>query len=44
VLTGKPVDPQRDKTRVFGMGVRQVLTKPISVEMLVGEIRKQLPP
>jgi len=42
VLTGKPVDPQRDKTRVFGMGVRQVLTKPISVEMLVGEIRKQL--
>jgi len=44
VLTGKPVDPERDKTRVFGMGVRQVLTKPISVEMLVGEIRKQLPP
>ncbi len=43
VLTGKPVDPQRDKTRIFGMGVRQVLTKPISVEMLVGEIRKQLP-
>ena len=43
VLTGKPVDPQRDKMRIFGMGVRQVLTKPISVEMLVGEIRRQLP-
>jgi CheY-like chemotaxis protein len=42
VLTGDPVDPQRDKMRVFGMGVRQFLTKPVSVDMLIGEIRRQL--
>lgn len=42
VLTASPVDLQRERVCVLGLGVQQFLTKPVSVEMLVEEIKKQL--
>jgi len=42
VLTASPTDLQREKARVLGMGVGQFLTKPLSVEVLVAEIKRQL--
>ncbi len=42
VLTASAVDPEREKVQMLGMGVKQFLTKPVSVEMLTGEVRRQL--
>jgi CheY-like chemotaxis protein/two-component sensor histidine kinase len=42
VLTANAVDPEREKVQMLGMGVKQFLTKPVSAEMLTGEVRRQL--
>jgi len=42
VLTASALDPQHAKVQVLGMGAQQLLTKPVSLETLVGEIKKQL--
>ena len=42
VLTASPTDLQREKARMLGMGAEQFLTKPLSVEVLIAEIKKQL--
>jgi DNA-binding response OmpR family regulator len=39
VITASPVDKERDKVRVLGMGATQYITKPLSIEALVREIR-----
>jgi DNA-binding response OmpR family regulator len=38
VITASPVDKERDKVRVLGMGATQYITKPLSIEALVNEI------
>ena len=40
VITASPVDKERDKVQVLGMGVSQYMTKPLSVETIVAEIKK----
>jgi len=40
VMTASPVDKERDKVRVLGMGVAQYMTKPLSVETIVAEIKR----
>ncbi len=40
VITASPVDKERDKVRVLGMGVAQYMPKPLSVETIVAEIKK----
>jgi CheY-like chemotaxis protein len=42
VLTASSMDPEREKVQMLGMGVKQFLTKPVSVEMLTGEVQRQL--
>ena len=42
VLTASSVDSEREKVQMLGMGVKQFLTKPVSVEMLTGEVQRQL--
>ena len=42
VLTGTPIDSMHDKVRMMGMGVQQFLTKPVSIELLVREIRRHM--
>ncbi len=42
VLTASGVDSEREKVQMLGMGVKQFLTKPVSAEMLIGEVRRQL--
>ena len=42
VLTGSPLESMRDKARMMGMGVQQFLTKPVSIELLVREIRRHM--
>jgi len=39
VITASPVDKERDKVRVLGMGANQYLTKPLSVQALINEIK-----
>ncbi len=39
VITASPVDKERDRVRVLGMGAAQYVTKPLSVDMLVREIK-----
>lgn len=39
VATASPVDKEVDKVRVLGMGAAQYMTKPLSIETLVQEIR-----
>jgi DNA-binding response OmpR family regulator len=39
VITASPVDKERDRVQVLGMGVSQYITKPLSIETLVSEIR-----
>jgi two-component system phosphate regulon response regulator PhoB len=39
VITASPVDKERDKVRVLGMGAAQYITKPLSIEALVQEIK-----
>ncbi len=40
VITASPVDKERDKVRVLGMGVSRYMSKPLSVETIVAEIKK----
>ncbi len=42
VITASPVDKERDKVRVLGMGASQYLVKPLSVQELVAEIKKAI--
>jgi PAS domain S-box-containing protein len=42
VITASPVDKERDKVRVLGMGATQYITKPLSIETLVWEIRSAI--
>jgi signal transduction histidine kinase/CheY-like chemotaxis protein len=42
VLTASSADPEREKVQMLGMGVKQFLTKPVSIEMLTGEVQRQL--
>ncbi len=39
VITASPVDKERDRVRVLGMGAAQYVTKPLSIELLVREIK-----
>lgn len=39
VITASPVDKERDRVRVLGMGAAQYVTKPLSIESLVREIK-----
>jgi CheY-like chemotaxis protein len=39
-ITASPVDKERDRVRVLGMEVDQYVTKPLSIEMLIQEIKK----
>jgi CheY-like chemotaxis protein len=42
VLTAAPLDAQRDRIQVLGAGVQQFFTRPMPVETMIEEIRKQL--
>lgn len=42
VITASPVDKERDKIQVLGMGADQYLTKPLSIENLIHEIKKAI--
>ena len=42
VVTASPVDKEKDRVKMLGMGAKQFLTKPFSAEALVAEIRKAL--
>ncbi len=42
VLTGSPIESMHDKAHMMGMGVQQFLTKPVSIELLVREIRRHI--
>jgi CheY-like chemotaxis protein len=42
VITASPVDKDRDRVRVLGMGATQYITKPLSIESLVREIKKAI--
>jgi CheY-like chemotaxis protein len=42
VITASPVDKDRDRIRVLGMGATQYITKPLSIESLVREIKKAI--
>lgn len=40
VITGSAVDKDNGKIRMLGLGARQILAKPISIETLVAEIKR----
>jgi PAS domain S-box-containing protein len=42
VTTASPLDKERDKIRVLGMGATQYITKPLSLNSLIGEIKKAI--
>ena len=42
VITASPIDKDWDKVQVLGMGASQYLTKPLSIQALVGEIKKAM--
>jgi PAS domain S-box-containing protein len=42
VITASPVDQERDKVRVLGMGADGYLAKPLSIENLIQEIKKAI--
>ena len=42
VLTASQLDRQSERARILGMGVSELLRKPVSMEQLISEIRKQL--
>jgi DNA-binding response OmpR family regulator len=42
VLTSKPLGSTQDETRLMGMGIQQIMTKPVQVETLVREVRRYL--
>jgi DNA-binding response OmpR family regulator len=39
VITASPVDQERDRVRVLGMGATQYMTKPLSVDALIREVK-----
>jgi DNA-binding response OmpR family regulator len=40
VATDSPTDREREKVRVVGMDIAEYLTKPLSIEVLIREIKK----
>jgi PAS domain S-box-containing protein len=42
VITASPIDKDRDKVRVLSMGAEHYVTKPLSIQALVGEIKKAI--
>ncbi|MEJ2207734.1 MAG: response regulator, partial [Anaerolineae bacterium] len=42
VITASPVDKERDRVRVLGMGASQYVTKPLSIENLIDEIKRAM--
>ncbi len=42
VITASPVDKERDKVRVLGMGAAQYITKPLSIDSLIREIKSAI--
>lgn len=42
VMTASPVDKDRDKVRVLGLGATQYMTKPLAIESLVAEINRAM--
>ena len=42
VTTASPLDKERDKIRVLGMGATQYITKPLSLHSLIDEIKKAI--
>jgi DNA-binding response OmpR family regulator len=42
VTTASPLDKERDKIRVLGMGATQYITKPLSLNSLISEIKKAI--
>jgi DNA-binding response OmpR family regulator len=42
VITASPVDKERDRVRILGTGSSQYITKPLSIETLVKEIRASI--
>jgi PAS domain S-box-containing protein len=42
VITASPIDKERDKVQVLSMGADHYVTKPLSVQALVSEIRKAI--
>jgi CheY-like chemotaxis protein len=42
VITASTVQKERDKVQVLGMGAAQYLTKPLSIEALIREIKKAI--
>ena len=42
VITASPVDKQRDRVRVMGMGATEYVTKPLSIEFLIDEIKQAM--
>ena len=42
VITASPVDKERDRVRILGTGSSQYITKPLSIETLVHEIRTSI--
>jgi DNA-binding response OmpR family regulator len=41
-MTDNTADAEQNKKRLMGMGAQQFLIKPIAVETLVREVRRQL--
>jgi PAS domain S-box-containing protein len=39
VITASPVDQERDKVQVLGMGATHYMTKPLSIEALIREVK-----
>ena len=42
LLTASRVDLHYEGTNLLGLGIQQILTKPISAEMLISQVRRQL--
>jgi DNA-binding response OmpR family regulator len=42
VTTASPLDKERDKIRVLGMGATQYITKPLSLSSLISEIKNAI--
>jgi CheY-like chemotaxis protein len=42
VITASPVDKDRDRIKVLGLGANHYMTKPLSIEALVREIKKAI--
>jgi CheY-like chemotaxis protein len=42
VITASPVDKERDRVRVLGMGASEYITKPLSIDVLIQEIKRAI--